>query len=286
MSFPSTLIETTIYEVTGGFIDFGMVFAPCIGYVIQAVKFKTKKSSKHFSLYTCLILVIANILRINFWFGKHFTAVLLYQAIVVVLAQIFLIYFYLRYKTDNNEKQAKKSLTEDISYFCESISDFDLFWQWDTLMPYIYGIGMIFFINYIFTVILINNIAYIELVGFISTGIEIILGFPQLISNYKNKNVETLSFVMICLWTLGDFFKTGYFIVTDCPMQFIIFSIIRVFIDFVLIAQIWYYNSDNLGYVIIEEIGMKGRKKAEEGNDGKEKDLEKGYGTIEKGNDC
>ena len=91
---------------------------------------------------------------------------------------------------------------------------------------------------------------------------------------------------MICLWTLGDFFKTGYFIVTDCPMQFIIFSIIRVFIDFVLIAQIWYYNSDNLGYVIIEEIGMKGRKKAEEGNDGKERDLEKGYGTIEKGNDC
>jgi solute carrier family 66, member 2 len=51
-----------------------------------------------------------------------------------------------------------------------------------------------------------------ELIGFASMSIEALLGFPQLISNWKTKSVKGLSYTMIGMWFLGDTFKTAYFI--------------------------------------------------------------------------
>ncbi len=51
-----------------------------------------------------------------------------------------------------------------------------------------------------------------DLIGFVSMSIEALLGFPQLISNYKTKSVKGLSYTMIGMWFVGDAFKTAYFI--------------------------------------------------------------------------
>lgn len=53
---------------------------------------------------------------------------------------------------------------------------------------------------------------YGEIVGFCSLSIEATLGFPQMISNYRTKSVEGLSYAMIGSWLIGDAFKTTYFI--------------------------------------------------------------------------
>ena len=79
-------------------INIGMIFAPCIGYMTQALKFKNKKSSTGFSLCICLVLIISNVLRIYFWFGRQFTVVLLFQSLIVILSQMYLIKVYLDYK--------------------------------------------------------------------------------------------------------------------------------------------------------------------------------------------
>jgi hypothetical protein len=50
------------------------------------------------------------------------------------------------------------------------------------------------------------------IIGFVSLSIEALLGFPQMISNYKTKSVEGLSVKMIGTWFVGDFFKTLYFV--------------------------------------------------------------------------
>lgn len=51
-----------------------------------------------------------------------------------------------------------------------------------------------------------------QLIGVVSMSIEAMLGFPQLLSNWKTKSVKGLSITMIALWFLGDFAKTVYFI--------------------------------------------------------------------------
>ena len=60
-------------------VDLMMIFIPSIGYIFQAIKFKQTKSSKGFSKTLCLLLLLANILRIFFWLGKPFSIISIYS---------------------------------------------------------------------------------------------------------------------------------------------------------------------------------------------------------------
>ena len=93
--------------------DFLIIFLPSVGYVFQAIKFQKTKSSKGFSKSLCLMLLLANILRIYFWIGKPFEKSLLFQSIVVIISQIYLIHYYLKYQEkpkDKNEMPQEKSI--------------------------------------------------------------------------------------------------------------------------------------------------------------------------------
>ena len=77
-------------------IDFLMIIGPSLGYFLQSLKFKKTKSSKGFSKSLCLIIYFSQILRVFFWIGKPFRVTLLYQSILIIIFQIYLI--HLSYK--------------------------------------------------------------------------------------------------------------------------------------------------------------------------------------------
>ena len=83
-------------------IDIAMVAGPSMAYVFQILKFHKTKSSQGFSKFVCLLLFLGNILRIYFWLGKHFKITLLYQSIGIVVSQVILIHFYMKYQ-DNKK---------------------------------------------------------------------------------------------------------------------------------------------------------------------------------------
>ena len=83
-------------------IDIAMVTGPSMAYVFQILKFHKTKSSQGFSKFVCLLLFLGNILRIYFWLGKHFKITLLYQSIGIVVSQVALIHFYMKYQ-DNKK---------------------------------------------------------------------------------------------------------------------------------------------------------------------------------------
>jgi uncharacterized protein with PQ loop repeat len=47
--------------------DIGMIVGPCLGYIIQCHKIYKENNAEGFSPYVCLILLIANILRVFWW---------------------------------------------------------------------------------------------------------------------------------------------------------------------------------------------------------------------------
>lgn len=53
-------------------------------------------------------------------------------------------------------------------------------------------------------------------------------GLPQFLRNYKNKSTHGMSFLMVIMWTIGDFYKTTYFILRHAPMQFWICGMLQV----------------------------------------------------------
>ena len=88
----------------------------------------------------------------------------------------------------------------------------------------------------------IHNKIFLEILGYIATGIDVFLGLPQIYTNYKLKNSHSLSTIMVLSFLLGDLFRTYYYITTKSPFQFILCGIMQVSINIILMLQIIYYK--------------------------------------------
>ena len=115
--------------------DFLMIFIPSLGYFFQAMKFKQTRSTKGFAKFLCFLLLIANILRCIFWLGKRFNLVLLFQSIVVIVSQIYLIHVYFQYQDELPYKSETKSLCEHIINWKETLN-FHHIWNWNDEVEY------------------------------------------------------------------------------------------------------------------------------------------------------
>ncbi|XP_055987510.1 solute carrier family 66 member 2 isoform X3 [Sorex fumeus] len=68
-----------------------MVFGGVVPYIPQYRDIRRTQNAEGFSTYVCLMLLVANILRILFWFGRRFEAPLLCQSVVMILTMLFML---------------------------------------------------------------------------------------------------------------------------------------------------------------------------------------------------
>lgn len=150
-------------------MDLIVAFGPVLGYIAQLNLIKKQKSLGTFSIDVCAILLIASILRIFFWFAKGYAINLLFQAISIII--IMLVILYQGVKLSHFQKQT--------------------FWRWNSYENYLKFLLILTSVLTIVTIIFmsIHLKIYGEIIGFFSLSIEALLGFPQMISNYKNKSV-------------------------------------------------------------------------------------------------
>ena len=265
------------YFTLGNVIDFFMVFGPSLGFFIQIMKIQQEKTSEGFSKLLVLILLIANILRIFFWIGKHFTIVLLLQSILMVLTQFYLLYVCLKYSHHTQEKINEEKINEKYNdeftdvpitnstdirrLFSENNSLREIveflynykpsrllnpknFWDWPYFFDFAFFIFLFSLVVDIFSRIIFgySNHSYIEFLGGLSAGVEALIGVPQAYSNLLNQDTGALSIWMILTWVFGDTFKTYYYISNKAPIQLVFCGFFQLFIDVVIIFQIFYYS--------------------------------------------
>ena len=84
--------------------QFGMVFAPCIGYILQTKEMITSGSAEGFSPYVSFILVVSNLIRVFWWHAERFDETLLYASIVMLACQMVLIFFWVKVKSLKDPK--------------------------------------------------------------------------------------------------------------------------------------------------------------------------------------
>ena len=227
--------------------DFLIIFLPSVGYVFQAIKFQKTKSSKGFSKSLCLMLLLANILRIYFWIGKPFEKSLLFQSIVVIISQIYLIHYYLKYQEkpkDKNEMPQEKSILNHLISWRDIFTPSKI-WNWDYEIDY-YKFVFLFFslMSIICAIIGKDMVKFYDVIGTISVGIETFIEIPQIKENCVTKNVKNLSGAMVLMWFIGDLFKTVYNIVNKSPIQMIIGGLIQNCEDIILSTQVLFYSED------------------------------------------
>ena len=224
-------------------VDLFMIFLPSFGYFFQGIKFQKTKSSKGFSKSLCLLLLLANILRIYFYIGRPFAKGLLYQSIVVIISQIYLIHYYLKYQEKSkDELPPEKSILNHITSWKEIIKPSKI-WNWDYEIDYYKFIFFLFFImSLICYLIGKDKIYFYDLIGTISVSIETFIEIPQIKENCATKNVKNLSGAMVFFWFIGDLFKSVYNIVNKSPKQMIIGTLIQNCEDIILSSQVIIYG--------------------------------------------
>ena len=236
--------NNSFYSIIKLSADILMIFIPPIGYIFQALKFKQTKSSKGFAKFLCLLLLLANILRIFFWFGKKFSLPLLFQAILVIISQIYLIHAYLEYQEDLPMK-TEKTFREYLTNWKETLN-LKKIWDWNDEIEYFkFIIFIILILSIICSIFGTKNIQFFEILGTLSVSCETFIELPQIKENCMAKNTKNLSGAMVLMWFVGDLFKTTYNLMYKSPIQMIIGGIIMNCEDIILSSQVLFYNEDS-----------------------------------------
>ena len=239
-------------------IDLLIVIGPSIGYFLQSLKFKQTKSSKGFSKSLCLIIYFSQILRVFFWIGKPFKITLLYQSILIILFQIYLIHLWVKYHgatyqvkniTQNQVNEPnyceQKDLIEYIIDWSNTISP-NKIWNWSNQIEYFKFMSLIVFVLLLISGLIgIHNVLLTNIYGTISVTSEASTLIPQILVSCRTKNAGNLSTSMVALWFIGDSCKFIYNLKYKTPIQMIISGAFQIFLDFFCLMQILCYKDKN-----------------------------------------
>ncbi|XP_033228391.1 solute carrier family 66 member 2 isoform X2 [Belonocnema kinseyi] len=218
--------DITFANVAGWIASGAMIFGGVVPYIPQYRQIKEKQDAEGFSLYVCLALLVANTLRILFWFGKRFELPLLLQSILMIITMLMMIRLCVNVRSKNQIIKSRERV----------FTDFQSYLNFVLLFGIVGGALM-----YLFLDILI----FVEVVGLLAVLTEAMLGVPQFIRNCHNKSTEGMSVVMVMMWTCGDTFKTCYFIQREAPIQFGICGALQVIIDVSILFQVYLYHTNS-----------------------------------------
>ncbi|KAE8608726.1 hypothetical protein XENTR_v10011585 [Xenopus tropicalis] len=213
-----------------------IVFGGVVPYIPQYQEIKRTSNPDGFSTWVCLVLLVANILRIFFWFGKFFEFPLLLQSIMMILTMLTMLHLCCSLKTMNRVSTKKHCFTDfEAAYF----------WKWSRFEDYLQFCLCLTIIAALVTFVFLDVLVFVEGMGLLALLTEAMLGMPQLLRNYKNRSTHGMSVTMVLLWTTGDCFKTAYFIIKETPAQFWLCGTIQICIDIAILLQVHYYNKEH-----------------------------------------
>ncbi|XP_068117656.1 solute carrier family 66 member 2-like [Hyperolius riggenbachi] len=210
-----------------------IVFGGVVPYIPQYQEIKRTSNTEGFSTWVCLVLLVANILRIFFWFGKFFEFPLLLQSIVMVSTMLAILSLSCSLQSVNQVSTKQHFFT-----------DFQLahFWKWSRFEDYLQFCLSLTIGGALITYVLLDVPIYVEGIGLLALMTEAALGLPQFLQNVRNRSTRGMSVKMVLLWMLGDCYKTAYFIIKGTPAQFWLCGSLQIGLDVAILLQVYYYN--------------------------------------------
>uniref|UniRef100_A0A4Y0BKK2 Solute carrier family 66 member 2 n=1 Tax=Anopheles funestus TaxID=62324 RepID=A0A4Y0BKK2_ANOFN len=298
-----------------------MVVGGVLPYIPQYRQIKQTQDPEGFSLHVCLALLVANTLRILFWFSSRYELPLLVQSVVMNITMFLMIHLCVKVRRNNAimrmrervfsgtdgvisevlgksggeggviniRRSSSTNLTatatganattsttvtanlnnttsigigsalvtqpSDVggqsrtlkkSRSRHYILDFDsrYFWQWTDFQSYLDFMLVVWAVGAVITYVMLSVTWFMETIGFLAVFTEAMLGLPQFVRNYKNKSTHGMSICMVIMWTAGDMFKTGYFILRHAPTQFWICGTLQVSLDLAILLQVYIYRKN------------------------------------------
>ncbi|KAF2021247.1 hypothetical protein BU24DRAFT_17795 [Aaosphaeria arxii CBS 175.79] len=214
--------------------------SPITSYADQIYSIHRTRSSSGFSLDIPLIMLVASILKVYYWFGARFSTSLLVQAVLMIGVHLLLLHVALTHRPPFQ--------THPFAHAAQPKPRPYSFWQWRSTKPY-WG-----FIAYFSVVLLVLHvmfsstgifIPYTNLLGYIALAIEATLPWPQLLANYRRRGCKGFRFSVCVNWIIGDTFKMWFFFASsagEVPLAFKICGCFQALCDLGLGLQFWMWG--------------------------------------------
>ncbi|XP_075247487.1 solute carrier family 66 member 2-like [Convolutriloba macropyga] len=215
----------------------GMVIGGVIVFIPQYMEIWKTGNAEGFSTHVCLILIVANMLRLCFWFAVRFETPLLLQSIFVTIAMLAMQELCVRCRLKRAFVHSRQKTKRFIDL------DFDHFWNWTYFSDYLYFLSIFFVFIAFITNLFLQSELFIDTLGFVALCTEALLLLPQLLRNFERKSTDGLSVKMVLMMLCGDLFKTFYYILRDTPGQFYVCSSLQCGIDIAILYQVCHYGT-------------------------------------------
>ncbi|KAK4297073.1 hypothetical protein Pmani_030476 [Petrolisthes manimaculis] len=214
-----------------------MMFGGVVPYIPQYLDIKKTENTEGFSLYVCLVLLVANTLRILFWFGHWFELPLLFQSIIMNIAMVMIIALCVSIRKRGQLVHGKEHVFTEF--------DYDYFWEWTDVQSYVEFMLTFSTMGCVLMYIFLDSPLFVETTGFVSVLTEALLAVPQFYRNFISKSTYGMSRKMVFMWLLGDTFKTVYFWLRSSPFQFFVCGCLQISIDIAVLGQCVVYRKKN-----------------------------------------
>ncbi|XP_065788331.1 solute carrier family 66 member 2 isoform X1 [Muntiacus reevesi] len=228
-----------------------MVFGGVVPYIPQYRDIRRTQNAEGFSTYVCLVLLVANILRILFWFGRRFESPLLWQSVVMILTMLLMLKLCTEVRVANELNLKRRVFSAADNKDGEvrvpprrPFLDFDPhhFWHWSSFADYVQCVLAFTGVAGYITYLSIDSALFVETLGFLAVLTEAMLGVPQLYRNHRHQSTEGMSIKMVFMWTSGDTFKTAYFLLNGAPLQFSVCGLLQVLVDLAILGQAYVFT--------------------------------------------
>ncbi|XP_061532317.1 solute carrier family 66 member 2 isoform X3 [Phycodurus eques] len=158
-----------------------MVIGGALPYVPQYQEIQRSSNTDGFSTRVCLVLLLANILRIFFWIGKQFELTLLLQSVVMILAMFAMLHLCCTIQNTNRVSTKQHRLSDlDLHYF----------WKWNAFEDYLLFCFGLSVLCAVVTMLLLDSAMFVETLGSLAVVFESMLGLPQLLQNFHNRSTK------------------------------------------------------------------------------------------------
>ncbi|MEQ2310283.1 hypothetical protein AMECASPLE_007278 [Ameca splendens] len=189
-----SVFGTLVSWVAAGAIMFGGV----VPYIPQYRDIRQTQKAEGFSTYVCLVLLVANILRILFRFGHYYEMPLLWQSIIMIGTMLVMLNLCTNVRMASELSTKRRSFLatdnkdEEVRIPKRLFLDFDwtYFWSWSRFMDYVQCVLAFTLVAAYITYLLLDSALFVETLGFLAVFTEAMLGTPQLYCNYQNKSTE------------------------------------------------------------------------------------------------
>ncbi|KAI1615857.1 alpha 1,3-glucosidase [Exophiala viscosa] len=235
-----------------------LILSPITSYADQIFSIHRNKTSDGFSLDIPLIMLVASILKVFYWFGAYYDKALLIQASLMILVQLVLLKVALDNRAPTGARDGLQH-TPFQGYTAENgLKDLMSgrrpynFWQWGSSKPYFEFLSYLaggLFIVHVFLPFLSRTPAYIALLGYVGLAVEAILPIPQIVKNHQARSCKGFRLSVIINWLAGDAMKMSYFFLSKefIPWPFRLCGIFQAFCDSYLGLQFYMYGRGPAG---------------------------------------